>query len=88
MRKEKPTFIMVPRKLMIAWTASFIVMLIMTGSSIQWANYIDRRSNQRWCGLVSLFNQAYRDNPPTTILGKDIAIEMLNIQRDFSCKKT
>lgn len=77
---------MVPRKLMVAAVAAFLSMLIMTASSIQWANYIDRRSNQRWCELVVLFNTEYRENPPTTVLGKQIAAAMLVLQDDFSCK--
>lgn len=86
--RNKPTYLMVPRKLMITWIASFICMVIMTSASIQWAYYIDKRSNQRWCGLVVLFNDAYRVNPPSTSLGKKIALEMLQLQTEFSCKKT
>jgi hypothetical protein len=85
-KKDKPTYIMVPRKLVTAWVVSFITMLVMVCATIQWAYYIDKRSNQRWCGLVKLFNEEYKKEPPTNDLGKNIAREMLKIQNSFGCK--
>lgn len=70
---------------MFAWFISFACMLIMTILSLQWANYIDKKSNQRWCGVVNLFNEAYKATPPPTDIGKKIAAEMLKLQKDFSC---
>ncbi len=86
-KKHKPTFIMVPRKLVITVISLFACMIIMTIVSVQWANYVDNRSNQRWCGIVLLFNNAYKTNPPPTPLGKKVAVEMLKLQNDFSCKE-
>lgn len=53
---------MVPRKLVIAWIVSFICMMIMTGSAIQWANYVDRRSNKQWCTFFAVLDN--NSSPP------------------------
>jgi hypothetical protein len=84
-QREKPTYIMVPRRLMYTWVASFVCMVIMTGLSVEYASYTDNRSNHRWCGLVKLFNEAYKENPSPTPLGKNIASEMHRIYKEFHC---
>lgn len=82
----KPTYVMVPRKLIIFATTIFASMLIMTILSIQWASYIDRRSNQRWCGIVNLFNDTYETTPPTNDIGRKLEIEFKHLETDFKCK--
>lgn len=85
---DRPTFIMVPRRLMYTWVAVTLVLFISILSSFQYANYVDRESNKQWCSVISLFNQAYRENPPPSELGKKIAAGMLVLQQKFSCGKT
>lgn len=82
----KPTYIMVPKKLVIALSVAFMGMLIMTLVSTQAAYFVDRRSNQRWCGIVLLFNDTYKDAPPTSDTGRKFAIEFIKLQREFKCK--
>lgn len=82
----KPTYIMVPKKFVIAWFTSFVIMFLMTAASLQWASYIDRRSNQRWCGIVKLSDRASQQNPNPTPIEQEGAIELQKIQKDFDCK--
>jgi hypothetical protein len=84
--KPKPTFVLVPRKLIVVATVAYICMMALTAASIQWANYVDMRSNQRWCGIVTLFNETYKDIPPPTELGKKFAVEFIHLRDDFKCK--
>jgi len=84
--KHKHSYAVVPKKLIRAWIASMVCMIIMTGASVQWAYYIDERSNRRWCGIVNLFNQAYKENPPPTEVGRKISKEMLIIRDKFHCE--
>lgn len=76
---------MVPRKLIFASFISYICMLIMTVSSIQWANYVDRRSNQRWCNIVKLIDDGNAANPPPTKREQDFAIEIRILRENFDC---
>lgn len=77
---------MVPRKLIITWIVGTIVLFLGILASFQYANYIDRKSNQRWCGIVTAFTDSYKENPPPpTPLGKKIATEMFNLDKDW-CK--
>lgn len=79
---------MIPRKFMFAAVACFLCMMIMTMTSIQWSNYVNDRSSQRLCKVVTLFVKSYKMTPPTTKLGKEIAAAMLQLQTDLSCKIT
>lgn len=79
---------MVPKRLIYTWLLSITIIFIMVLGAYQYANYVDRSSNQRWCALILLFNDSYRENPPTTELGRTIASEMLKIQKDFSCTES
>jgi hypothetical protein len=85
-KKNKPTYVMLSRNLMRAWVASFVCMVILTGLSLEWANYVDYRSNHRWCGIIGLFNEAYKETPPRPGLGQKIADGMLELHREFKCK--
>lgn len=84
--KPVPTFVMVPRKLVIAWVITTALLFTMILLSFQYADYVDRRSNQRWCGLVGLFNESYAERPPETDLGKKIATAMAELPKSFECK--
>jgi hypothetical protein len=84
--KQKPVFILVPKRLLAAWITTTIVLFVGVLVSFQYANYVDRKSNQRWCGIVLLFNKAYKTTPPPTDIGKQIAARMAIIQKEFGCK--
>lgn len=73
---------MIPRRVFIV---TFLVLVVGILAAFQYANYVDRRSNQKWCDLVGLFNDAYVANPPNTETGKKIAIKMREIEQEFKC---
>lgn len=85
MKDDKPHYILVPRKAVIAVISIFICLMCGVIASFQYANYVDRSSNQRWCELVGLFNTSYKEIPPPTDLGKKIAAAMLHIEEEFKC---
>lgn len=84
--QTKPTYIMVPRKLIIAWFTTTLLLFGMFIGSFQYTNYVDRRSNGAWCGVVALFDDTYREEPPTTETGKRLAAEFPNLRKTFKCK--
>ena len=82
----RPTYVMVPRKLIITWFSTTLILFIMILFSFQYANYVDRRSNGLWCGVVNLFDDTYKESPPTTDAGKSLAAEFDRIRKGFKCK--
>lgn len=87
-KSGKPTYIMVPRKLIFTWIATSVCLAILSVAAIQWANFVDRRSNQRWCGIVTVMNETYKENPPPTEIEKILSVEFLLLRDEFNCKKT
>ena len=85
MKEHKPVYLVIKRRAIIAALTVFICMFIGVIGAFQYADYVDRRSNQRWCGIVSLFNENYAESPPSTTTGKKIAVAMLHLARDFDC---
>jgi hypothetical protein len=84
-KDDKHVYIMVPRKLVIAVLTAFVVLFIGLLASFQYANYVDRRSNKVWCGIVVLFDDTYKKSPPTFDTGKILAKEFVRIRQDFTC---
>lgn len=84
--KKSPVYLMIPRKLIIAWLVSTVVLMVMIIASFQYANYVDRKSNSYWCGIVLLFTDTYKKKPPPTETGKILAHEFQNLRTGFGCK--
>ncbi len=82
-KKDKPTYIMIPRNLMRSFIAAFVVLFICFGITIQWFNFVDRRSNQRWCKIVVLFDNANLQKPPTDEFGTQVALEFHSIRKEW-----
>ncbi len=84
-KNDQVVYIMVPRKFIITLITIAAVCLIAAGVAMQWASYVDDRSNQRWCGIVDLFNETYRESPPPTEIGKKLAVEFIQLDKSFHC---
>lgn len=84
--RNRPTYIMVPRKLIVAWITSTAVLFIMVIASFQYSNYVDRKSNTFWCGIVVMFDDTYKETPPPTPVGQKLAIEFSKIRKGYKCK--
>jgi hypothetical protein len=84
-QKKQHKVVMLPRSLLIAWLISYVIIIIMFIVSMQYANYIDRKSNRAWCGIVLLFNETYEKNPPPTEIGKMLEAEFKHLRTDFRC---
>lgn len=83
--REKRVYVMVSRKVAVTLVTVGLCLFLGILASFQYANFIDRKSNQRWCGVVGLFNESYKEVPPTNPTGVKIAKEMFIIEKEFSC---
>ena len=84
-KKDKPTFIMVPRKLVVAIGTGFLTLFILFGVSIQYTNYVDRKSNQQFCGLFKLSDTVSAENPNPNEIEQQGIIEIQKLLREFHC---
>lgn len=87
MNSDEPHYVLVPRKIIAAHITVFVCLMVGIIAAFQYANYVDRQSNHRWCGLVELFLESYVEAPPTTRTGIEIQKEMLLIEDEFNCGK-
>lgn len=78
---------MVPRKLVVTAVIAYLCLAIGFIASIQWANYVDRRSNQRLCGVITLSNEAYKSNPKPTPVGQKLGNAMEILSGQYDCQK-
>ena len=53
--------------------------------SIIYSNEAARQSEQRWCGVVTTLDDAYRQSPPQTPAGQKIARDIRQLRADFGC---
>lgn len=72
-------------RLWYAVTALVLSCLVVAGVSVQYANYVDRKSNQRWCELLATLDDAYRATPPRSPAGKKVASDVVRLRKDFGC---
>ncbi|HEY7043261.1 MAG TPA: hypothetical protein VH419_06295 [Nocardioidaceae bacterium] len=54
--------------------------------SVQRSRQQAELNDQRWCGLLEKYREAYSSNPaPTTQLGRDIRAQLEQLYEDFRC---
>lgn len=83
--EKKVVVIALPRKLFVTWLVTTILTWVLVLASFQYTNYVDRRSNRAWCGIVGLFNRTYQTAPPPSDAGKILAIEFARLTKEFEC---
>ncbi|MEU6387665.1 hypothetical protein ABZ847_29375 [Streptomyces bauhiniae] len=68
--------------------ACLLAALGSSGLSILYTNAAAAQSVQRWCGVVSTLDDAYRQAPPQTPTGRQIADDIRRLRADFNCPAT
>lgn len=81
-KKNKPTYLMVPRRLIRTWLVSNVVMLLLIGTSFQYTNYVFRQL----CGVITISDDSYKAAPSPYATGKLLAKEMDRIRTKYHCK--
>lgn len=65
---------------------SYIVAIVMGVAAIQYAEYVDRRSNHQWCEIVKAVDASYKERPPETPSGQELAAEFARLKQEFGCE--
>jgi hypothetical protein len=83
--KKPVVYIMVPKKLVYTWLSTTLLLFALVGASFQYTNWVDRKSNGLWCGIVNLFNDTYQKSPPPSTAGQILANEFIRLRKGFHC---
>lgn len=87
--EEEPAHIkqvnVIPKGVMYALIVSYVCALVSAIIAIQYANYVDRQSNQQWCTLIVSVDDAYQESPATNPSGKRVAESIHKLRTDFGC---
>lgn len=71
---------------MFAWIISFATMLLLTLGAVQYANYVDRKSNQYWCELIAGLDERYQNLPPEADAeAREFAVKIHNLKGKLDC---
>jgi hypothetical protein len=65
--------------------AVMVSMLLTSAAGLIYTNHVQRQSEQRWCGLVTTLDDAYRATPPQTPTGRDVAARIAALRTDLGC---
>lgn len=81
-----------PQKLVYALIVVFVTSFALAVANVLYTNHVngqaEHRNQQRAreiCGLIVVLDDAYRQNPPTTELGRHIAAEMHTYRVGLGC---
>ena len=73
------------RSVMYALVVVFLTVLAVMVLSIWYSNRVQQESNRNWCSLVTNLDDAYKQNPPSSPVGKKIAQDMHNLRQRLGC---
>lgn len=85
---DERIFVIPKRRAVLAIVTALIVLFIGMLASFQYANYVNRQSNQKWCGIIVLFDDTYKEAPPPSDAGKKFAVEFSKLRNapDYNCR--
>jgi hypothetical protein len=63
----------------------FVVILSTMVFNVWYTNHVQQVANQRWCALMVGMDDAYRQVPPTTPTGRNVAAEIHRLRRSLGC---
>lgn len=69
----------------LAIVSVLVAMFVAVGLSVGYTAYSRKQDDRQWCALVSTLDDTYRQQPPTTDLGRQIAAEMHRLRQRFGC---
>lgn len=65
--------------------AAYLAATIAAGASMVYANRVARESERRWCGLITTLDDAYREHPPQSDAGRQVAADIAHLRIDLGC---
>lgn len=76
---DKVVYLIVPKRLIVAWIASLCGVIGLMLGVVVWSNY-------QWCGIIAAFNDTYQISPPTSETGQLLQKEFKELKNKFLCR--
>lgn len=74
---DRPAYVTSTRRFMVTWFVTFLVLLLLNIITIQWVAYVDKKSTERQCRTIALFES-------TNAVFKNV--EVVKLQKEYKCK--
>lgn len=64
---------------------ALVLTVVLFITTIWYANHVARESNRNWCALISTLDDTYRQQPPTSPTGQQVAAEFHALRLRLGC---
>ena len=71
--------------------SSFLALMValhLNASSTRRLEEERKATDIKWCAIVSTLDDSYRESPPTTATGKNLAVAMAELRKQLLCPPT
>jgi hypothetical protein len=68
-----------------AGVLALVLAVVLGGLEIWYSNHVARESNRAWCSLIDTLDDTYRQQPPTTPTGEQVAAEVHALRLRLGC---
>lgn len=67
------------------WAAMLASSLAVGVGSVMISVHVNTESDRKWCSIVETLNTSYRQQPPTTPSGRNVAANIAELHRSLNC---
>lgn len=64
---------------------ALVLSVVLFVTTIWYANHVARESDRNWCSLISTLDDTYRQQPPRSPTGRQVADEVHALRIRFGC---
>ena len=69
------------------WLAMLASSLVTSTAALGVAIYVNAQSERKWCSVVTTLDDAYRETPPTTVPGRNLAASIADLRGELGCER-
>lgn len=74
-----------PRPSWYHWAAMLASSLLAAGGAVLISVHVNTESDRKWCSIVETLDSSYRQSPPTTPSGRNVAANIAELRRSLNC---
>lgn len=75
-------------RLWYALLVSFLACITVMLGSVMYANHVAQESERKWCRVVTTMDDAWKDRPPPSSSGQQLAEEIRRLRAEFRCDES
>ena len=74
-----------PRRGWYQWAAMLASSLLAAGGAVLISVHVNAESERKFCSIVETLDSSYRQQPPTTPSGRNVAANIAELRRSLNC---